>query len=313
MSDSSFAPTGDALSESNPAARGAELQQGTSLWQDAWKRLRRNRMAVASIYVLAAMFVASFTLPYVIPLVAGPRYRPEVQALEYGCQPPSALHWFGTDFLGRDLLVRTVHGARMSLMVGLLAAAVAAGVGTLYGAFSGYLGGRTDALLMRVVDVLYSLPYMFIVILLVTFFGKKLLLIFVALGLVGWLTTARIVRGQVMSLKEREFVLAARSIGQSHSQIVLRHLIPNTLGPIIVYFTLTVPSMILQEAFLSFLGLGVQEPAPSLGSLISEGAGQIAVFWWPLIFPAGVLCLLLLALSFLGDGLRDALDPHMKS
>jgi oligopeptide transport system permease protein len=305
--------TGNERAEHQHSGLDRLLVRGTSLWQDAWRRLRKNRMAVGSLYVLLGLMVICFALPPLLPWLAGPLYSPEVQRLEYGCRPPSPAHWFGTDFLGRDLLVRTIYGTRMSLLVGLVAAVVAATVGTVYGAFSGYVGGRTDALMMRFVDVLYTLPYMFIVILLVTILDKQLWLIFVALGLVGWLTTARIVRGQVLSLKEREFVLAARSIGQSHTWIVLKHLIPNTLGPIIVYFTLTVPAMILQEAFLSFLGLGVQEPASSLGSLISEGAGQIAVFWWPLIFPASVLCLLLLALSFIGDGLRDALDPHMKS
>jgi oligopeptide transport system permease protein len=203
-------------------------------------------------------------------------------------------------------------GGQISLTVGLLAASVAAGIGTLYGALSGYVGGRLDSFMMRVVDVIYALPYMFLVIVLVTIFGKSLPLLFVALGLVGWLMTARIVRGQVLSLREREFVLAARNLGVRGPAILFRHLIPNTLGPIIVYFTLTVPSMILQEAFLSFIGLGVQAPRPSLGALISDGAQHMAVFWWELVFPGGVMALLLFSLNFLGDGVRDALDPQLR-
>jgi oligopeptide transport system permease protein len=193
-----------------------------------------------------------------------------------------------------------------------MAAFIAATIGTLYGAISGYASGRIDGIMMRVVDIIYALPYMFLVIILVTIFGKSMLLLFVALGLVGWLMTARIVRGQVLSLKERDFVQAARAIGTPSYLIILRHLIPNTLGPIIIYFTLTVPSMILQEAFLSFLGLGVQAPRPSLGALISDGANQMTVFWWQLVFPGTVMALLLFSLNFVGDGLRDALDPHMK-
>jgi oligopeptide transport system permease protein len=185
-------------------------------------------------------------------------------------------------------------------------------IGSLYGAVSGYFGGRTDGVMMRIVDVIYALPYMFLVILLVTVFGQQLWLLFVALGLVGWLMTARIVRGQVLGLKEREYVQASKSLGASHSRIIFKHLIPNTLGPIIVYFTLTVPSMILQEAFLSFLGLGVQAPRPSLGALINDGANHMTVFWWELVFPGAVMALLLFSLNFLGDGVRDALDPQMK-
>jgi oligopeptide transport system permease protein len=203
------------------------------------------------------------------------------------------------------------HVCRRTTSRRALAASVAASVGTVYGALSGYAGGRADGLMMRAVDIIYALPYMFLVIILVTIFPRSLVLVFIALGFVGWLTTARIVRGQVLSLKEREFVQAALSVGASSRQIVFRHLIPNTLGPIIVYFTLTVPSMILQEAFLSFLGLGVPAPRPSLGALISEGAQQMAVFWWQLVFPGIVMALLLFSLNFLGDGVRDALDPQM--
>lgn len=267
-------------------------------------------MALLGGTVVLSLMVACFLGPLLIGLTWG--YDYETQNLAYGAQPPSLQHWFGTDFHGRDLLTRVLYGGQISLIVGLLAAGVAASIGTIYGAISGYLGGAVDGVMMRAVDVLYALPYMFLVIILVTMFGKSLILIFVALGFVGWRMTARIVRGQVLALKEREFVLAARALGVSGPGIITRHLIPNTLGPIIVYFTLTVPSMILQEAFLSFLGLGVQAPRPSLGALINEGASHMTVFWWELVFPGVVMAMLLFSLNFLGDGVRDALDPQMK-
>lgn len=286
-----------------------DLIEGTSLWLDAWKRLRKNRMSLISGYLVVAIIIACVVGPYIVRIWG---YDYESQDLVYGAHPPSLKHWFGTDFFGRDLFTRVLYGGRVSLLVGFLAAFVSATIGTLYGAISGFAGGRVDAIMMRIVDVLYALPYMFLVIILVTLFGRRLDLVFVALGMVGWLMTARIVRGQVLSLKQQEFIQAARSIGVSDTKIVLRHLIPNTLGPIIIYFTLTVPSMILQEAFLSFLGLGVQEPMPSLGALINDGANQMVVFWWQLVFPGTVMAVLLFSLNFLGDGLRDALDPKMK-
>src|SRR5690606_32503518 len=272
-----------------------ELVEGTSLWRDAWRRLKKNRMAVIGGVVVLLMVVACFVGPFVMAAVFG--YDYETQNLAHGAKPPSLTHWFGTDFFGRDLFTRVLYGGQVSLIVGLLAALVAAAIGTVYGAVSGYAGGRVDSLMMRVVDILYTLPYMFLVIILVTMFGQNFFLLFVALGLVGWLTTGRIVRGQVLSLKEREFVQAAHALGASHRAIVFRHLIPNTLGPIIVYFTLTVPSMILQEAFLSFLGLGVQAPRPSLGALITDGANQMTVFWWTLVFPGAWMALLLFSLK----------------
>lgn len=295
-----------------PAAPGTAgaLITGTSLWQDAWKRLRKNRAAVAGGAITAVLVLACFLGPIVIKLTWG--YSYEAQDLTYGARAPSLKHWFGTDFFGRDLLTRVLHGGQISLVVGLLAATVAAVVGTVYGAVAGYAGGRVDGAMMRAVDIIYALPYMFLVIILVTLFGRSLILLFLALGFVGWLTTARIVRGQVLSLKEREFVLAARSVGTRWRGILFRHLIPNALGPIIVYFTLTVPAMILQEAFLSFLNLGVQAPRPSLGALINDGAKHMAIFWWELFFPGAVMALLLFCLNFLGDGVRDALDPQMK-
>ena len=293
------------------ALNGAALVEGTSLWLDAWKRLKKNKMALAGGVVVAFLMLACFIGPLFISATWG--YDFESQNLEFGAQPPSRNHWFGTDYFGRDLLTRVLYGGQISLIVGFLAAGVAASIGTLYGAISGFAGGAVDGMMMRLVDIIYALPYMLLVIILVTIFGKSLPLLFLALGFVGWLTTARIVRGQVLSIKEREYVQAAKSLGARGPSIIMRHLIPNTLGPIIVYFTLTVPSMILQEAFLSFLGLGVQAPRPSLGALINEGAQQMTVFWWALVFPAGVMALLLFSLNFLGDGVRDALDPQMKN
>jgi oligopeptide transport system permease protein len=293
-----------------PAPPGRELVAGSSLWADAWKRLRKNRLAVASGIVLLLLGVACVSGPGLIAATWG--YDEATQDLASGPRPPSWDHPFGTDFYGRDLLVRVLAGGRVSLSVGLLAAVVAATIGTVYGAVASYAGGMVDTVMMRAVDILYALPSMFLVIILVTILGKSLGLVFLALGAVGWLLTARIVRGQVLSLKEQDFVLAARSLGTSGREIVFRHLIPNTLGPVIVTFTLTVPAMILQEAFLSFLGLGVQAPRASLGALINDGANQMLVFWWTLVFPGGVMALMLLALNFLGDGIRDALDPRMR-
>ena len=291
-------------------AVGPELVAGTSLWADAWKRLRRNRLAVASGIVILCLAVACIVGPWLIAATWG--YDEATQDLAYGPRPPSWDHPFGTDFYGRDQLVRVLSGGRVSLSVGLLAAVVAATIGTVYGAVSSYAGGLVDTVMMRAVDILYALPYMFLVIILVTMLGKSLVLVFLALGAVGWLLTARIVRGQVLSLTQQDFVLAARSLGTPSREIVFRHLIPNTLGPVIVTFTLTVPAMILQEAFLSFLGLGVQAPRASLGALINDGANQMLVFWWTLAFPGGVMAVMLFALNFLGDGIRDALDPRMR-
>ena len=221
----------------------------------------------------------------------------------------SAAHYFGTDASGRDLYARTLHGGRISLMVGILATLVSLIIGVIYGATAGYKGGKTDALMMRFVDVLYALPFMFFVILLMIFFGRSIILIFIAIGAVEWLTMARIVRGQSLELKKRAFVEAAMVSGASHFAIIRRHIIPNTLGPVIIYATLTVPQVILFESFLSFLGLGVQEPMTSWGVLISEGVSEMESAPWILLFPAFFLAVTLFSLNFLGDGLRDALDP----
>jgi oligopeptide transport system permease protein len=276
-----------------------------SLWSDAWRRLRRNRAAIAAAAYLLVITALAFGAAW-IPGLADPA----AQDLKLGASPPSAAHAFGTDELGRDTLSRVLHGGRISLLVGLIGTLVSLVIGVSWGAIAGYRGGRTDDVMMRVVDVLYSLPYIFLVILLLVFFSRSLVMLFVALGLVQWLTMARIVRGQVLSLKAQVFVEAARALGASDRAIIFRHIVPNTLGPVIVYTTLTVPAVILQEAFLSFLGLGVQPPAASWGTLVSDGARQLALFPWLVAFPGVALSLTLLAFNFLGDGLRDALDPQ---
>ena len=293
--------------EAAEPAPGAAPEPGTSLWRDAWRRLMRNRMAVASGALLVLVGLLTLLAP-VLPGLADPN----AQNLELGATPPSWAHPFGTDPLGRDLLARVLYGGRVSILVGLVATLVSFLVGVSYGAISGYFGGRTDDVMMRCVDVLYSLPYMFLVILLMVYFSRSLWMLFAALGLVQWLTMARIVRGQVLSLKAQEFVEAARSIGAGSFAIIFRHLVPNALGPIIVYATLTVPAVMLQEAFLSFLGLGVQPPKASWGTLVNDGAGVIAFFPWLVVFPGLALAATLFCLNFLGDGLRDALDPHLR-
>ena len=287
-----------------PPAVQAAPRPGRSLWSDAWRRLRRNRMAVGSAVFLLVLGAVAALAPW-LPGLADPA----AQDLALGATPPSPAHWFGTDELGRDLFSRVLHGGRISLLVGLVGTFVSLVVGVTWGAIAGYVGGRVDDVMMRVVDVLYALPYIFLVILLLVFFSKSLVMLFVALGLVQWLTMARIVRGQVLSLKQQTFVEAARGLGASGAAIVFRHLVPNTLGPVIVYTTLTVPAVILQEAFLSFLGLGVQPPDASWGTLVSDGARALALFPWLVTFPGLAMSLTLLAFNFLGDGLRDALDP----
>ena len=276
-----------------------------SLWADAWKRLRRNRAAVLAGLFLVAMCVIAAAAPW-LPGLPDPTH----QDLALSASPPSASHWFGTDELGRDTFARVIYGGRISLLVGLVGTLVSLLIGVSYGAVAGYRGGRTDEIMMRAVDVLYSLPYIFLVILLLVFFSRSIIMLFVALGLVQWLTMARIVRGQVLSLKQQNFVEAARALGAGDWAIIFRHIVPNTLGPVIVYTTLTVPAVILQEAFLSFLGLGVQPPDASWGTLVSEGARLLALFPWLVIFPGVALSLTLLCFNFLGDGLRDALDPQ---
>jgi len=282
-----------------------ERAVASGLWTDAWRRLRRNRAAVVAGAFLAAMSALALAAPW-LPGLADPT----LQDLKLGATAPSAVHWFGTDELGRDMLARVVYGGRISLLVGVVGTLVSLVIGVGYGAIAGYAGGRTDEFMMRVVDILYSLPYIFLVILLLVLFSKTLLMLFVALGLVQWLTMARIVRGQVLSLKQQTFVEAARALGAGDGAIIFRHIVPNTLGPVVVYTTLTVPAVILQEAFLSFLGLGVQPPAASWGTLVSNGSLVMALFPWLVLFPGIALSLTLLCFNFLGDGLRDALDPQ---
>ena len=284
---------------SSPAAAPEE---GNSLWRDAWLRLRKNRLAVFGGAALAFVALACFVGPFLSP------YGYEEQNLDLGTSAPSAAHWLGTDTLGRDLLVRLLYGGRVSLGVGLAATFVALTIGVVYGAVAGYSGGKRDAFMMRAVDIMYSLPFTIFVILLMVFFGRNIILLFVAIGAVEWLTMARIVRGQVMSVKRMEFIEAARSLGFGRRRIIFRHILPNILGPIIVYTTLTIPGVMLLEAFLSFLGLGVQPPMSSWGVLIKDGAEKMEEFPWLLIFPGTVFSLTLFSLNFLGDGLRDALD-----
>ena len=281
------------------------VRRPESLWADAWRRLSRNRAAMVSGVVLVVIAALAIAAPW-IPGLADPA----AQDLRLAATPPSLAHPFGTDDLGRDQLARVVYGGRISLMVGLVATLVSLLIGVTWGAVSGYRGGNLDLFMMRVVDILDSLPYIFLVILLLVFFSRSLLMLFVALGLVQWLTMARIVRGQVLSLRTQTFIEAARALGAGARSVIFRHILPNTLGPVIVYTTLTVPQVILQEAFLSFLGLGVQPPAASWGTLVSDGARVIALFPWLVLFPGAALSLTLLCFNFLGDGLRDALDPQ---
>jgi len=307
------------------AERG-EIVSGSSLGRDAWRRLLKNRLAVFGMIVVILVTLASILGPFIIHKATG--YTPDYIPTEVGLlksfppftSPNGAFSWkhpMGTDNQGRDLLARVLQGGQISLMVGIISTLVSLIIGVSYGAVAGYLGGRVDNVLMRLVDVLYSLPYVIIVIVLLSMFRSQtargqLVLLFVALGSVSWLTMARIVRGQVLSLKNQEFVLAARATGVSTPRIIFRHLVPNTLGPVIVYATLTIPTVMLTEAFLSFLGFGVQPPLASWGSLASDGIQNIAIFPWQLIFPGITMALTLFSLNFLGDGLRDALDPQMR-
>lgn len=280
------------------------IEKGTSLMQDAFHRLRKNKMAMTGLSILVFMVVIALLTPLIAP------YEYDAQNLDLGASPPSVAHWLGTDIFGRDQLTRIMYGSRISLMVGFIATAVALLIGVLWGATAGYIGGRTDAFMMRTVDVLYALPFTIFIILLTVIFGSSMLLLFLAIGAVEWLTMARIVRGQVLTLKQQEFIEAAVALGLSPWKIIVRHLIPNTLGPVIVYTTLTIPSVILLESFLSFLGLGIQPPESSWGSLISDGVESMEEYPWLLVFPALTLSITLFSLNFLGDGLRDALDPR---
>ncbi|HEX9961816.1 MAG TPA: ABC transporter permease [Pyrinomonadaceae bacterium] len=311
-----------------------QVVKGASLWRDAWKRLLKNKLAVFGLVVLCLIAVAVTVGPYLLQKFAGitPAGMPASGDL-FKSSPPSWRNWMGTDDAGRDIFARVLQGGQISLMVGIISTIVSLVVGVSYGAIAGYMGGRIDNFMMRLVDILYSIPYILIVIVLLSVFGgpntpqwiqslannfgggqglSQIFLLFFALGLVSWLTMARVVRGQILSLKNQEFVMAARATGVSTPAIIFRHLVPNALGPVIVYATLTIPSVMLTEAFLSFLGIGVQAPYASWGSLANEGIKNISVFPWQLIFPGVTMALTLFSLNFLGDGLRDALDPQTR-
>jgi len=279
--------------------------KGRSLYVDAWHRLLRNKAAVAGLVILIVMI----TLVSIGPVLSD--WDHEIPDWEHYSTPPSLEtgHAFGTDALGRDLFVRTMIGGRISLLVGLIATLVSLVIGVSWGAFAGYVGGRVDNVMMRIVDAVYAMPFMFFVILLMVVFGRNIFLIFIAIGAINWLDMARIVRGQTLSLKNKDFVEAARACGATEWQVIRRHIVPNLLGVVIVYVTLTIPQVILVESFLSFLGLGVQEPLTSWGALVNEGAQALETAPWSLLFPASFLALTLFAFNFLGDGLRDALDP----
>ena len=291
------------------SARGAQTLEraaarGRSLWDDARARLFRNRAALAGMATLALLALAAVIGPHLAPFAYD-----EVRKDDVWLPPLTGGHLLGADALGRDLLARLLMGLRVSLAIGLVATAVSLMIGVAWGATAGFVGGRTDETMMRVVDVLYSLPFIFFVILLMVTFGSNLILMFLAIGAVEWLTMSRIVRGQTLTLKQKEFVEAARAAGLSNGAIIARHIVPNLLGPVVVYVTLTIPAVILAESFLSFLGLGVQPPMASLGGLIADGAQQMEIAPWLLIFPSAAMILTLLSFNFIGDGLRDAIDP----
>jgi oligopeptide transport system permease protein len=297
------------------AMTGALGIRGRSLWVDARRRLFRNKAAVISMIVLGIITLMAIFAPLLSPyaydyidysvISCSPDWWPDKTVM---CNAGGA-HIFGTDSVGRDLFVRVLYGARVSLAVGLFATLVSLLIGVAYGATAGFIGGRLDEVMMRFVDVLYSLPFIFFVIILMVVFDRNFILLFVAIGAVEWLTMARIVRGQTLSIKQKEFIEAARAGGVTRFNIIRRHIIPNVVGPVIVYVTLTIPAVILAESFLSFLGLGIQEPLTSWGVLISEGANKMETAPWMLVFPAVFMAVTLFCFNFIGDGLRDALDP----
>ena len=279
------------------------MSQSSSLWSDAIRRLFKNKAAVAGAVVLLVLIVLAAFAPWIAP------YPYAYQNLDLGASPPSSVHLLGTDVLGRDLLSRILYGARISLLVGFIATTVALIIGVSWGIIAGYAGGKVDSAMMRIVDILYGLPFIIFIILLMVIFGRNLWLLFLAIGAVEWLTMARIVRAQVLSLKNQEFVLAAQAMGVSNFAMFKRHLLPNILGPVAVYATLTIPQVMLLESFLSFLGLGIQPPMSSWGTLIKDGVESMEEYSWLLIYPGLTFTVTLFALNFFGDGLRDALDP----
>jgi len=278
----------------------------TTYWRDAWRRLRKHRLAIAGLTIIVILVLVAVFGPLLSP------YGYSDQSLNETNHPPSSKHWFGTDNLGRDLFTRVMYGARISLTIGVVTSLISLGIGVTYGAISGFFGGKIDSFMMRIVDIFYGLPFLLYVILLLVIMGPGLRPIFISLGIVYWLNMARIVRGEILSLKEREFVLAARTIGVSPQRIIVRHLVPNAMGPIIVTMTLVIPEAIFSEAFLSYIGLGVSAPVASWGVLASDGYTAIRSYPWQLFFPAAFISITILAFNFLGDGLRDAFDPRMR-
>jgi oligopeptide transport system permease protein len=283
------------------------VNQQSSLWEDAWRRLLANKAAVGGGVILCILIILAILAPWIAP------HSYSYQNLDLGAQPPSSTFFLGTDTLGRDLFSRILYGARVSLMVGFVATGVALVIGVSWGIIAGYFGGRVDSIMMRIVDVLYGLPFIIFIILLMVIFGRNIWLLFGAIGAVEWLTMARIVRGQVLTIKNQEYVLAAQAMGVSNFQMFRKHIFPNILGPIAVYATLTIPQVMLLEAFLSFLGLGIQPPMSSWGTLIRYGVESMEEYSWLLIYPGLTFTITLFALNFFGDGLRDALDPKISS
>ena len=283
------------------------MNQDSTLWSDAWRRLLANKAAVAGGLVLLIFILLAIFAPWVAP------HSYSYQNLELGASPPSSDFLLGTDTLGRDLFSRILYGARVSLMVGFVATGVALIIGVSWGIIAGYFGGKIDSVMMRIVDVLYGLPFIIFIILLMVIYGRNIWLLFGAIGAVEWLTMARIVRGQVLTIKNQEYVLAAQAMGVSNIQMFRKHIFPNILGPIAVYATLTIPQVMLLEAFLSFLGLGIQPPMSSWGTLIRYGVESMEEYSWLLIYPGLTFTITLFALNFFGDGLRDALDPKISS
>ena len=279
-------------------------EQEGNLFKDAFIRLTTNKLSLFSLIYISTLIIVALITPFIAP------YNYADQNLALGASPPSPEHLLGTDTLGRDLLTRMMYGSRISLMVGFLATSVALVIGVIWGTIAGSSGGKTDALMMRIVDTLYGIPFIILIILLMVIFGRNLILLFLAIGAVEWLTMARIVRSQVLNLSKQEFILSAQAMGVTKINIIFRHLIPNAMGPVIVYATLTVPQIMLLESFLSFLGLGVQPPLSSWGLLIRDGAVSMEEYWWLLIFPSLAFSLTLFSLNFIGDGLRDAIDPR---
>ena len=283
------------------------MSKSSTLWSDAIYRLTRNKAAMFGAFILFILILCAALAPWIAP------YSYSFQNLELGASPPSAAHILGTDVLGRDLLSRILYGARISLLVGFVATGVALVIGVSWGIIAGYAGGKVDSIMMRIVDVLYGLPFIIFIILLMVIFGRNLWLLFGAIGAVEWLTMARIVRGQVIGLKNQEFVMAAKAMGVSNISMFRKHLLPNILGPIAVYATLTIPQVMLLEGFLSFLGLGIQPPMSSWGTLIRYGVESMEEYSWLLIYPGLTFTITLFALNFFGDGLRDALDPKISA